>query len=100
LDFLERHTGKESFWHRRVQDEYSEPLEKVFQEFERDCRIIKEELIVQAYARKKMRAELHVHLKERAGMTYREMAQSDLFADLELSSMGCIYRRAHLNRPG
>ena len=46
-----------------------------------------------------MRAELLVHFKERAGMTYRGIAQLDLFADMELSSLGCIYRRAYLNRP-
>jgi hypothetical protein len=46
-----------------------------------------------------MRAELLVHLKERAGMTYREIAKLDLFAGLKLNSMGCLYRRARLKFP-
>lgn len=47
-----------------------------------------------------MWAELLVHLKKRAGMIYREIAQLDLFVDLELSSLECIYRRAHSHRAG
>ena len=31
-------------------------------------------------------------------MTYWEIEQLDLFVDLELSSLGCIYRRVLLNR--
>jgi hypothetical protein len=58
-------------------------------------------IFLDAFSRlgKKMRAELLVHLKERAGMTYREITQLDFFVDLELNNLGCIYRRAHLNRP-
>jgi REP element-mobilizing transposase RayT len=100
MTMAERRTGKESVERRRVHDKYSEPLEKVFQEFEREHRIKIAELNVQTYAGKKIRAELLVHIKERVGMTYREIAKLDLFADLELSSLGCIYRRARLNRPG
>jgi len=99
MTMAERRTGKESVERRRVKDKGFEPLEKVFQEFEREHRIKIEELNVQAYTGKKMRAELLVHIKERAGMTYREIAKLDLFADLELSSLGCLYRRARLNRP-
>jgi REP element-mobilizing transposase RayT len=98
-DMAERRTGKESVERRRVQDKYFEPLGKVFQEFEREHRIKIEELNVQTYAGKKMRAELLVHIKDRAGMTYREIAKLDLFGDLELNSLGCIYRRAHLKLP-
>jgi len=95
----ERRSGKESVERRRGQDKYFEPLEKVIQEFERKYQIKIEGLNVQSYSGKKLRAELLVHLKERTGMTYRGIAQLDLFADLELSSLGCIYRRALSNRP-
>jgi len=47
---------------------------------------------------KKLRAELLVHLKERAGITYREKAKLDFFEDLKLNSLGCIYHRAQLKR--
>ncbi len=72
------------------QDKYYKALEKVIREFERTHQLKIAGLNVQSYSGKKMRA----------GMTYREIAQLDLFADLELSSLECIYRRAHLNRPG
>ena len=71
----------------------------MIREFERKHQIKIEGLNVQSYSGKKMRAELLVHLKERAGMTYREIAQLNLFADLELSSLGCIDRWALSNRP-
>jgi hypothetical protein len=45
-----------------------------------------------------MRTELLVYIKERAGKTYREIAELDLSADLKLNSLGCVYRRALLNR--
>jgi REP element-mobilizing transposase RayT len=96
----ERRSGIESVERRRVHDKYFGPLEKVFQEFEKEHRIKIAELNVQTYAGKKLRAELLVHIKERAGMTYREIAKLDLFSDLELSSLGCIYRRAILKRKG
>jgi REP element-mobilizing transposase RayT len=96
----ERRTERESVERRRGQDKYFEPLEKVIQEFERKHQIKIAGLNVQSYSGKKMRAKFLVHLKERAGMTYREIAKLDLFADLELSSLGCIYRRAQLNRLG
>ena len=47
-----------------------------------------------------MWSELFVHLKEWAGMTYREIAQLDLFADLELSSLGCILPQGSLESAG
>ena len=94
LALADRRSGRECVERRRVRDKYFEPLEKVLQEFEKEHAIKTAELNVQTYSGKRMRAELLVHLKERAGMTYREIAKLDLFAGLELNSMGCLYRRA------
>jgi putative transposase len=99
MAMADRRSGKESIERRRVRDKYFEPPEKVLQEFEKEHDIKTVGLNVQTYSGKRMRAELLVHLKERAGMTYREIAKLDLFADLELNSMGCLYRRARLKFP-
>jgi len=45
------------------------------------------------HAGKRLRAEMLVHLRERVGMTYREIAHMDIFADLGMSSLGTIYQR-------
>lgn len=96
----ERRSARESVERRRIHDKYFDPLKKVFQEFETKHRIKVAELDVRTYPGKKMRAELLVQLKECAGLTYREIARLDLFADLEFSSLGNIYRKAHSNRLG
>ena len=41
---------------------------------------------------KRVRAELLVHLKERAGLKYREIAEFDIFGDLGLSGLRAIYK--------
>ena len=33
------------------------------------------------------------HLRDRAGMTYGEIAQMDIFADLGMNSLGTLYQR-------
>ena len=99
LAMAERRSGRESMERRRGRDKYFEPPEKVLQEFEKEHGIKTMELDIQTYSGKRMRAELLVHLKERAGMTYREIAKLDLFADLELNSRGCLYRRARPKLP-
>ena len=99
LALADRRSGRESIERRRVRDKYFEPLEKVLQEFEKEHGIKIAGLNIQTYSGKRMRAELLVHIKERTGMTYREIAKLDLFAGLELNSMGCLYRRARLKFP-
>jgi len=50
------------------------------------------------YPGKRLRADLLVQLKERAGMPYREVARMDLFAGLEINSLGGIYRQTRQRR--
>ncbi|MCX6557798.1 MAG: transposase, partial [Candidatus Aminicenantes bacterium] len=99
LALADRRSGRESIERRRVRDKHFESPEKVLQEFEKEHSIKIAGLNIQAYSGKRMRAELLVHLKERAGMTYREIVKLDPFAGLELNSLGCLYRRARLKFP-
>jgi len=93
LELAERRSGRESVERRRCQDMYFDPCEKVLAEFERMKSVQIGEIDVTGYHGKRLRGELLVLLKENAGMTYREIAGMDLFAGLELSSLGGIYRQ-------
>jgi len=39
---------------------------------------------------------LPVLLKEKAGLSYREVTQMDPFGDLSLSSLGTLYKRSRM----
>jgi hypothetical protein len=41
---------------------------------------------------KRLRGELLVQLKDRAGLKYKEIAEMDIFARLSFTSLGSIYR--------
>ena len=45
---------------------------------------------------KRLRGELLVHLKERSGLRYREIIKLPLFEDVQLNSLGRIYKNAKL----
>ncbi len=94
----ERRSGRESLERRRHRDRYFDPLEKVFAEFEHIHRVVLDEIDLHSYSGKRLRAELLIELKERAGLTYREIARLDLFSDLEISSLGRTYQQALLRR--
>jgi len=42
---------------------------------------------------KRLRSELLVHLKERSGLTYSQIARLDYFGDLSINSLGSLYHR-------
>jgi hypothetical protein len=90
--------GEQSREMRRHDDDFHDPVPKVIQEFERrhDMRIT--DLDLSTHAHKRLRGELLVLLKERGGLTYREIAQMDLFVDLSINSLGTLYKRAKRGR--
>jgi len=98
LEMAERRSGRESVERRRIHDMYFEPVVKVLNEFEEMRKVKIEEIDVMTYPGKRLRADLLVQLKERAGMTYREIARMDLFAGLEINSLGGIYRQVRHRR--
>ena len=57
-------------------------------------------LDLSTHAHKRLRADLLVLLKDKAGMTYREIARMDLFADLSINSLGTLYKRCKAGRKG
>ncbi len=94
LKLVERRAGAESVERRRRKDMHFEPQEKVLAEFERIKKVKLTEIDVKTYHGKRLRSELLVLLREMSGMTYREIAKIDLFSDLELNSLGGLYRQA------
>ena len=71
---------------------YFEPVEKVILEFEREKRLNLDEVDTGTLEGKRVRSELLVRLKERAGLKYREIAEFDIFGDLGLSGLRAIYK--------
>jgi REP element-mobilizing transposase RayT len=94
LELTERRSDRESLERRRCKDMYFDPFEKVLAEFERMKGVRIVDIDVTGYEGKRLRGELLVLLKEKAGMTYRDIARMDLFASLELNSLGRLYQQA------
>lgn len=92
-EHAERRSRPQSVERRRIDDAYHEPVEKVFQEFEKKNHIKVDQLNVHTHVHKKLRGELLVYLKEHSGLTYREISQLDLFSDLSMNSLGTLYTR-------
>jgi len=82
---------------KRQNDRYFEPVEKVIQEFERNSVKI-EDINLAEYSAKRLRGELLVRLKDLAGLTYPEIAKYDLFADVQVHSLGRLYKYAQERR--
>ena len=68
--------------------------EKVIWEFERQKRISIEDIQSHTIGGKRLRAELLVHLKDRAGLTYPEIIKFEIFDNLSLGSLASIYQNA------
>ncbi len=94
LERSERRSERPSLQRKRTEDYEFEPVAKVIQEFERKHSTKLSDLDTGRYTGKRLRAQLLVHLKDRAGLRYRELAELDLFSDLSINSLGEIYRRA------
>lgn len=76
----------------RLDDRHFEPVEKVVCEFERKAGMRVEKIDTRTYRGKTLRRELLVLLKEMAGLTYAEIAQMDIFSNLQAGSLRSIYR--------
>ena len=94
LECSDRRRDGRSMKRKRTLDYEFDPVEKVFQEFERKHKIRLDELDTRTYRGKRLRVELLVYLRERAGLRYRELAELDLFSDLSINSLGVMYHRA------
>ena len=92
LKKYDRRKGNVGIYGKRIDDKYFEPVEKVIWEFERMKSISIDDIPVDTYEGKRLRGELLVHLKDRAGLQYSEIIKFDIFDDLKYTSLSPIYR--------
>lgn len=96
MDKFDRRSGNESMESKRFDDKYFEPVQKVFYEFENMHGIEIDKIDIDTYVGKRLRGELLVYLKEMAGLRYREIIKLPLFEDVQMNSLGRIYKNAKL----
>jgi REP element-mobilizing transposase RayT len=77
----------------RKDERYFEPVEKVIREFEMLKKIIIEDIDATTHKGKRHRGELLVWLKDRSGLTYKEISQHGVFFDVHFDTLRDIYRR-------
>jgi hypothetical protein len=65
----------------------------VIWEFEYLKKIIIDDIDVTTHNGKGQRGKLLVRLKDRAGLTYKEIGRFDVFGDVHLDTLRDIYRR-------
>jgi hypothetical protein len=83
----------QSIGNQRKDECYFEPVEKVLWEFENIKGVKVEEIDITTLAGKRQRGELLVLLRERTGLTYKEISRDfDIFGDLKFSSLREVYR--------
>jgi len=77
---------------QRIDERYFDPVEKVLGEFERMNGVKIWDINTTTFKGKRLRGELLVQLKDRAGLKYKEIAEMDIFSRLSFTSLGSIYR--------
>jgi REP element-mobilizing transposase RayT len=77
---------------QRKEDLYFEPVERVFWEFEGSRGIKVDEIDTGTWEGKRLRGELLILLKDKAGLKYREVSDIVIFSDLSFSSLRRFYR--------
>lgn len=86
--------GSQSLQKMRKDDKYIDPVEKVLHEFEKMHKIKVDDIDVRGYEGKRLRGELLVHLKDRAGLKYSEIIEFPLFSSVQHGSLGRLYQNA------
>jgi hypothetical protein len=94
LEKFDRRKEPDAVKKRRHDDYDFDPIEKVIREFEGKHGIKVDDLETNRHVDKKLRAELMVRLRDLAGLTYREISEWELFADLQYGSLRQIYQNA------
>lgn len=77
----------------RIEDGYFEPIEKVYQEYQKEKNIKLSEFNFSTHEGSKLRGELLVRLKDLTGMTYKEIKELPEFRGIRFSAMGNLYKR-------
>ena len=79
---------------RRKEDYIFEPAEEVIRRFEEDNGIEIQDINTNTIKGKRLRVELLILLKDKAGLKYTEILKYPLFYQLKYSSLGKLYERA------
>jgi REP element-mobilizing transposase RayT len=79
----------------RRNDFYFDTVEKVLWEFKQKYGIEYDELDITTHKGKRLRGELLILLKDRAGLTYSQISEFSIFSSLKFNSLGHLYRNAH-----
>jgi REP element-mobilizing transposase RayT len=83
---------------QRKDDQCFEPIEKVFREFKSIHGIEADNIDTTNWEGKRLRGELMVLLKEKAGLTYKDIGEFTAFSDLSFKSLSGLYRRSKKTR--
>ena len=94
LEKRDKRVNEKSLERRRKDDNWFEPVEKVYWELEKEYGIKLAQLDYGTLAGKQWRGELLVRLNELSGLTYREIAQLVKFRDIKLHSLAKLYKDA------
>jgi len=78
--------------YRRSSDGFFQPVYAAEHEFKLCFGVHPKDIDWRRVSGKRLRGEWLVWLRERCGLTYREISQMGLFADLQFSSLGAVYR--------
>jgi REP element-mobilizing transposase RayT len=94
--FNRRTTPEYTLEAKRIDDLHFISVQQVYQEFRQIHGENANEMDTDTFGGKRLRAELLVHLKDRAGLTYSEIVKLPEFSDVKLVSLGAIYRNAKI----
>ena len=78
---------------QRKDDRFFEPLEKVLWEFKNIHGVNFEEIETETWSGKRLRGELLVLLKDKAGLKYKDINEISVFSNLSFASLRSLYRR-------
>ncbi len=93
-NFNRRKSHKRSLESKRIDDFDFDPVKKVFYEFKKIHNIEADNLDTTTYYGKRLRGNLLVYLKEKAGLKYDEIIKFTIFSDIKLHSLGRTYKDA------
>jgi REP element-mobilizing transposase RayT len=94
---FDRRSTPDPIQHRRKDDFYFLPVEQVMRNFEQSRGVRINDMDTRTYAGKRLRGELLVALRDKAGLTLKEISEIDLFADIQYKSLSQIYANARKN---
>jgi len=97
LKKYDRRTKEGNSKRMRKEDYIFESAETIIEKFEKDKKLKIGNINTNTLEGKKLRAELLILLKDKAGLTYKEIIEYPVFKPLKYLSLGQLYKRASKN---